>query len=54
MAKAAKEKASPKFGGYTVSFKDDETSLEKLFGDKPLSPAEMTKKLWDHVKANKK
>jgi hypothetical protein len=43
----------PAFGGYTITFKGCEDSLEKVFGGKPVTPAEMTKKLWDYVKKNK-
>ena len=45
--------AKKKFGGYKVSFKGDNTPLEKLFGSKPIAPSEMTKKLWGHIKKKK-
>ncbi len=41
------------FGGYTINFKGVKDSLETVFGSKPVTPAEMTKKLWDYVKKNK-
>lgn len=41
------------FGGYSISFKGREESLEKVFGDKPLAPSEMTKRLWNFVKSKK-
>jgi hypothetical protein len=43
----------PAFGGYTINFKGCEDSLETVFGGKPVTPAEMTKKLWDYVKKKK-
>lgn len=47
------EKKGQKFGGYTVDFKDQNTTLEDLFGKKPVTTPEMTKKLWTHIKKNK-
>lgn len=41
------------FGGYTVSFKGERASLEKVFGMKDITPAEMTKKLWAYIKQHK-
>lgn len=41
------------FGGYKVCFKGHETSIEKVFGTKPIAPSLMTKKLWAYVKRNK-
>ncbi|MFB3816042.1 MAG: SWIB/MDM2 domain-containing protein [Candidatus Methylomirabilales bacterium] len=41
------------FGGYTINFKGVKDSLETVFGSKPVTPAEMTKKLWEYVKKNK-
>lgn len=46
----AKKKA---FGGYAISFKGIKQTLEEVFGKAPLSPSEMTKKLWSFVKAKK-
>ena len=43
----AKKKA---FGGYQI--RPDE-HLAKIIGKKPVSPAEMTKKLWQYVKAKR-
>jgi len=42
-----------KFGGYSVSFKGREETMEKVFGSKPIAPSEMTKKLWKYVKAHR-
>jgi hypothetical protein len=40
----------PAFGGYAISFQGRTDSLESVFGDTPIGPAEMTKKLWSYVK----
>ncbi len=45
--------AKKPFGGYAISFKGREESLEKVFGSKPVAPSEMTKKLWAFVKKHK-
>ncbi len=47
---AAKKKP---FGGYTISFKGVETTLEEVFGKGPVTPSEMTKKLWAVIKKKK-
>lgn len=44
--------AKRKFG-VEVSFKGDTTTLEQLFGNKPIMSSQLTKKLWDHIKAKK-
>jgi chromatin remodeling complex protein RSC6 len=41
------------FGGYTISFKGCSDTMESVFGNKPVSPSDMTKKLWAYVKKNK-
>ncbi len=48
----AKKKATTKkpFGGYSISFKGREETLEKVFGSAPIGPSVMTKKLWAFVK----
>jgi hypothetical protein len=38
------------FGNYKISFKGRKETVEEVFGDKPIPPSEMTKKLWDFVK----
>jgi len=40
----------PAFGGYTINFAGCTDSLETVFGTKPITPAEMTKKIWEYVK----
>jgi hypothetical protein len=41
------------FGGYTINFKGRSETVEDVFGDKPIAPSEMTKKLWAFVKSKK-
>jgi hypothetical protein len=50
MIKMAKKKP---FGGYSICFAGRKETLEEVFGKGKISPAEMTKKLWNFVK-NKK
>lgn len=42
--KAFREKGKS-FGGYTICFAGQKSTLLQVFGDKPLNPAEMTKRL---------
>jgi len=52
--KKAKRKGGKKaFGGYTVCFRNTKTSLEKVFGTRPIAPSMMTKKLWAYVKRHR-
>ena len=41
------------FGGYAVKFNGRAESLESVMGDKPIGPAEMTKKLWAYIKKHR-
>ena len=41
------------FGGYSIKFGGREDSLESVMGDKPIGPAEMTKKLWTYIKKHR-
>ncbi len=50
---SVKPKRGQKFGGYTVDFSNQNVTLEDLFGSKPVTTPEMTKKLWQHIKKNK-
>jgi hypothetical protein len=52
MAKASAKGKKP-FGGYSISFKGRSDSLESVFGESPIAPSEMTKKLWEYVKRRK-
>ena len=38
------------FGGYTINFKGCQDPLVKVFGNRPIAPSQMTKKLWTYVK----
>ncbi|MBI2001502.1 MAG: hypothetical protein HYT85_16355 [candidate division NC10 bacterium] len=41
------------FGGYTINFKGCNDTVEAVFGNKPVSPSDMTKKLWAYVKKHR-
>jgi hypothetical protein len=50
-------KSSPKakksaFGGYAINFAGRKDTVEDVFGKKPITPSEMTKKIWAFVKSN--
>lgn len=45
--------AKKAFGGYVINFAGREETMEDVFGNKPIAPSEMTKKLWAFVKAKK-
>ena len=38
------------FGGYAISFKGCEDSMENVFGGTVIGPSVMTKNLWAYVK----
>lgn len=48
----SKPKKKP-FGGYCISFKGCDDTVESVFGSGDIAPSEMTKKLWAYVKKNK-
>ena len=50
---STKRKAKKPFGGYAISFKGREESLEQVFGKTEVTPSEMTKKLWKFIKSRK-
>ena len=56
-AKARKKtkatKSKKPFGGYSISFKGRKETLEAVFGSVPITPSEMTKKIWTFVKRRK-
>ena len=53
-ATKTKRKAKKKaFGGYSISFKNRDESLEQVFGKGNLAPSEMTKKLWKYIKSKR-
>jgi hypothetical protein len=41
------------FGGYSISFKGRQETLEEVFGGGDITPSQMTKKLWQFVKAKR-
>ncbi len=43
----------PAFGGYTINFAGRTETAEQIFGNAPIAPSMMTKKIWEFVKANK-
>ena len=45
--------AKKKFGGYAVTFSGCDDSLESIMGNKPIGPAEMTKRLWAYIKKHR-
>jgi len=55
--KATKKKASKSktkklpFGGYAINFAGRTETVEQVFGNKPIAPSEMTKKIWKFVKS---
>jgi len=57
--KATKKKASKSktkklpFGGYAINFAGRTETVEQVFGNKPIAPSEMTKKIWKFVKSKK-
>ena len=52
-ATKTKSKAKKAFGGYSISFKNRDESLEQVFGKGNLAPSEMTKKLWKFIKSKR-
>lgn len=38
------------FGGMTISFRGRKETAEEVFGARPITPAEMTKRLWAFVR----
>jgi len=45
-----KRKTKKAFGGYSISFKNRDETLEQVFGKAGIAPSEMTKKLWKFIK----
>lgn len=55
-SKTAKPKTKSKtskqpFGGYAIQFNGRKETVEQVFGKTPITPSEMTKKIWAFVKA---
>jgi hypothetical protein len=41
----------PAFGGYSINFSGRKETVEEVFGNRPIAPSEMTKRIWTFVKA---
>ena len=49
--KAKSKSKKPAFGGYAINFAGRKETVEQVFGKKPITPSEMTKKIWGFVKS---
>jgi len=50
--KTTSKTKKPAFGGYAINFAGRKETVEQVFGNKPIAPSEMTKRIWIFVKAN--
>lgn len=41
------------FGGYSISFAGRKETLEQVFGKANVAPSQMTKKIWQFIKAKR-
>ena len=41
------------FGGYAINFAGRKETVEQVFGNKPIAPSEMTKRIWKYIKSKK-
>ena len=48
----SKSKRKP-FGGYAINFAGRTETVEQIFGTKPVTPSEMTKKIWIFIKSRR-
>ncbi len=48
----SKSKRKP-FGGYAINFAGRTETVEQIFGTKPVTPSEMTKKIWVFIKSRR-
>ena len=39
------------FGGYAIDFAGRKETVEQVFGNKPIAPSEMTKRIWKYIKS---
>jgi hypothetical protein len=53
MAKAKAKGKGKAFGGYAINFKGCGDTMESVFGNTPIGPSDMTKKIWAYVKRKK-
>ncbi len=49
--KAKSKSKKPAFGGYAINFAGRKETVEQVFGNKPIAPSEMTKKIWVFIKS---
>ena len=50
----SKSKSNRKpFGGYAINFAGRTDTVEQIFGTKPVTPSEMTKKIWIFIKSKR-
>ena len=50
--KSSTKSKKPAFGGYAINFAGRNETVEQVFGNKPIAPSEMTKKIWVFIKSN--
>lgn len=51
-SKSSTQAKKTAFGGYAINFAGRKETVEDVFGKKPITPSEMTKKIWAFVKSN--
>ena len=51
--KTTKKSKGKPFGGYSINFSGRTETLEQIFGKKPVTPSEMTKKIWVFIKSRR-
>jgi chromatin remodeling complex protein RSC6 len=51
--RATKKSKGKPFGGYSIKFSGRTETLEQIFGKKPVTPSEMTKKIWTFIKSRR-
>jgi len=49
-ARKSRSKKRVPFGGYGIDFTNCHDTLEEVFGNKPVSPPQMTKLIWKYIK----
>lgn len=51
--KSRSSKKNKPFGGYAISFAGRTETVEQVFGRANVAPSQMTKKLWQFIKAKR-
>ncbi|MEX0657369.1 MAG: hypothetical protein WD154_07490 [Nitrosopumilaceae archaeon] len=51
--KSRSSKKNKPFGGYAISFAGRKETVEQVFGRANVAPSQMTKKLWNFIKAKR-